>query len=107
MIKLSIARVKPDKEARLRKWLEELNERADEVRATFVDETARAEQGFIVTTSDGPLLIYAMEAEDFQRGREAYASSKHPIDSEHREIMSECLESFLDATPIYDVSLRR
>jgi hypothetical protein len=107
VIKVSIARVKPEKEARLRRWLEELNERADEVRATFFSETVRAEQGFIIPTSDGALLIYAMEAEDFRRGRAAYADSKHPIDEEHRKVMDECLDGFVDAMPIYDVSLGR
>ena len=69
MLRLSIRRIKPQKEARLREWLSELNARADEVRATFKAETVRAEQAYIIPTSDGPLLVYAMEAEDFHRGR--------------------------------------
>jgi hypothetical protein len=68
MIRVSFARVKPEKEAKLRSWLNELNERADEVRATFRDETVRAEQAFIVRGSDGPMLVYVMEAERLRQG---------------------------------------
>jgi hypothetical protein len=105
MIRVRIARVRPEKEIQLRNWLEELNKRADEVRATFYAETVRAEQAFIVPTSDGPLLIYAMEAEDFEQGSQAYARSTQPIDQEHRTIMQDCLEESLRLAPIYDVSL--
>jgi hypothetical protein len=59
MLQLSIRRIKPEKEARLREWLSELNARADEVRATFEAETVRAEQAYIIPTGDGPLLVYA------------------------------------------------
>jgi len=105
MIRVRIARVRPEKEIKLRSWLEELNRRADEVRATFYAETVRAEQAFIVPTSDGPILVYAMEAEDFEQGTQAYANSTHRIDQEHRAVMRDCLEGSLRLTPIYDVSL--
>ena len=68
MLRVSLRRVKPGKEARLRAWLAELSARADEVRATFVDETVRHEQAFVLQTVDGPVLLYAMEAADFDRG---------------------------------------
>lgn len=107
MLRLSIRRIKPEKEARLREWLAELNARADEVRATFEAETVRAEQAYIVPTHDGPLLVYAMEAEDFDRGREAFAASKHEIDHEHRAVMRECLDESLGLRPLYDVAVTR
>jgi hypothetical protein len=104
MLRLSILKIKPEKEARLREWLSELNARADEVRATFEAETVRAEQAYIISTSDGPLLVYAMEAEDFERGRRAFASSRHAIDHEHRAVMRECLGESLELRPLYDVA---
>jgi len=107
MLRLSIRRIKPDKEARLREWLSELNARADEVRATFEAETVRAEQAYIISSSDGPLLVYAMEAEDFDRGRQAFAASKHAIDHEHRAVMQECLDESLELRPLYDVAATR
>jgi hypothetical protein len=56
MLRVTIRRVKPEKEARLRGWLSGLTARADEVRATFEAETVRAEQAYIIPTSDGPVL---------------------------------------------------
>ena len=107
MLRVSIRRIKPGKEARLREWLLELNARSDEVRATFEAETVRAEQAYIIPTRDGPLLVYAMEAEDFDRGRQAFAASKHAIDREHRAVMQECLDESLGLHPLYDVAATR
>lgn len=105
MLMVSIRRIRPDKEDRLRAWLEELNLRADEVRETFRDETVRAEQAYIVSGAIGPLLIYIMEAENFERGAKAYAESTHKIDAEHRAIMKECLAEPVSVAPLYDVSI--
>ena len=106
MLWLSIRRIKPEKEVRLRVWLSELNRRADEVRATFEAETVRAEQAYIIPTSDGPLLVYAMEAEDFDRGqRQAFADSRHAIDLTNIGLCCESAwMSSLELRPIYDVS---
>jgi hypothetical protein len=105
MLRVTIRRVKPEKEARLREWLSGLNARADEVRATFEAETVRAEKAYIIPTSDGPVLVYAMEAEDFDVGAQAYATSKHPIDHEHRAVMQECLGESVGSRPLYDVAI--
>ena len=75
--------------------------------ATFEDETVRAEHAYIVPTGDGPLLIYAVEAEDFERGRQAFAASTHVIDHEHRAVMRECLVETLRLPPVYDVAATR
>ena len=105
MLQVAISRVRPEKEVRLRAWLAELGSRVDEVRETFRDETVRAEQAYIVPGSDGPLLIYVIEAEDLERGAKAYASSQHKIDSEHRAVMRECLVESPKINPLYDVAL--
>jgi len=105
MLRVAIRRIRPDKESRLRAWLAELNARADEVRETFRDETVRAEQAYIVTGSEGPLLVYVMEAADFDHGAKAYATSHHKIDAEHREVMRECLAESPKIEPLYDVAL--
>ncbi len=105
MLRVSLRRVKPGKEAQLRAWLAELSARADEVRATFVDETVRHEQAFVLQTVDGPVLLYAMEAADFDRGGAAFARSEHAIDEEHRQVMRECLGDRLEIEPLYDVAL--
>jgi hypothetical protein len=106
MLRVAIRPIRPEKEGRLRAWLEELNTRADEVRQTFREETVRAEQAFVVAGATGPLLIYVMEAEDFERGSKAFADSRNDIDREHREVMRECLAESSPIVPIYDVSLQ-
>src|SRR5213594_1827843 len=106
MLRVSFRRIKPEKEAQLRAWFAALSTRADEVRATFVDETVRHEQAFVLQTGEGPVLVYAVEAEDFERGRGAFAQSMHPIDNEHKRIMGECLGERLEVQPLYDVALK-
>ena len=105
MLQVNMFRVKQGKEGELREWLLELNTRSAEVKQSFHDESVRGEQGFIVPTSDGPILVYVIEAENIERGRQAYATSTHEIDRQHKEIMSECLGESLHLTPIYDVAL--
>lgn len=104
MIRVAIRRVHPDKETKLRSWLAELNSRADEVRATFKDESVRAEQAYIVPGVSGPILIYIMEAENFDQDSKAYAESRHPTDTTHREVMRECVGDSLGLKPLYDVA---
>ena len=105
MLRVAIKSIRPEKEDRLRAWLVELNARAEEVRQTFREETVRAEQAFIVAGATGPLLIYVMEAEDFEQGAKAFADSHSNIDREHREVMRDCLAESPPVLPIYDVSL--
>ncbi len=105
MLRVSFQRVKPGKEPRLREWLAELSARDDEVRATFVDETVRHEQAFVLEMNDGPVLVYLIEAADADLGREAFARSNHSIDKEHKQVMRECLAERLEIQPLYDVAL--
>ena len=87
MLKVVMYRVKPEKEQRLREWLLELTQRRHEVRETFIEETVRHEQAYLITTSEGLILIYAIEAEDLERGQNAFLNSTHPIDLEHKQVM--------------------
>ena len=104
MLRVTFREILPGKEEQLRAWLAELNARADEVRATFRDETVRAEQGFIVPGPNGPIFVGVMEAADFEVGAAAVASSQHPIDAQHRAVIQECLGAKIDISPLYDVS---
>ncbi len=105
MIRVAFAKVKPEKVERLESWLRELMGRQDEVRETFVQETVRHEQAFIIRGEDGPLLIYVMEAEDHERGRAAFQSSRLRIDLEHRRVMDEVVAERLQVKPLYDCAL--
>ena len=105
MLRLRFRRIRPGKEVRLRAWLAELSRRADEVRATFVSETVRHEQAYILETTDGQVLVYAIEFEDTERSRAAFAGSTHPIDAEHKAVMKECLMERIELPALYDVAL--
>lgn len=101
MIHVSIRRVRPGKADRLRAWLRELNARAEDVRATFRDESVREEQAFVVEVDDRTILVYVSEASDLDKARAAFAESQHPIDLEHRRVIEECVGEKLVEGPIY------
>ncbi len=105
MLKVSIRRVKPGKEQKLRDWLGELMRRQDEVRETFLQETVSHEQAYLLETSDGAILIYAMEGEDLEKGKQAFQSSSLRIDLQHKEIMGDVLGARAPAQLLYDCSL--
>ena len=102
MLHLTFRRVRD--EAALRAWMAELGQRADEVRATFHQEGVRHEQAFLVSTVDGPLLIYAHEVADPEAAHAAYAQSSLPIDAEHRQRMAAALAEAVEPELLYDVS---
>lgn len=89
MISVNVTKVDPDKARRLRDWLAEAQSRSDEVRATFADEGVRHERALLVDTSDGPLLVYAVECDDYDAAVEVFARSTHPVDVEHKRVMAE------------------
>lgn len=106
MLEVAFRRVKPEKAERLRGWLAEAERRADEVRETFRQETVRHEVAFLVEGADGPILVYAMEAEDFDRARGAFTSSTLAIDARHAEVMADVLEpGRAPAERLYEVRL--
>jgi hypothetical protein len=105
MIELAILRVRPEQVERLRTWLAELMNRADEVRETFANEGVTHERAYLLTTADGPVLIYAMEAADHQKASEAYQRSTLPIDQEHRQVMREVLAGPARTELLYEMGL--
>ena len=105
MLRLAFRRIKPGKKERLKAWLPELMEHQYEVRETFVRETVRHEQAFIIEGREGPILIYAMEAEDHEKGRRAVRASTLAIDLEHKEVMAEVLGERLEVKPLYECAL--
>jgi Family of unknown function (DUF6176) len=104
MIEVAMFRVRPEEVERLRAWLAELTRRADEVRETFANEGVNHERAYLLTTTDGPILIYAMEAADHQKASEAYQHSTLPIDLEHRQVMREVLAGPAGAELLYDMA---
>jgi hypothetical protein len=105
MIRVAFRKIKRGKEERLRAWLAELMERQDEVRETFIQETVRHEQAFIIDGPDGSILVYVIEAENIELGRRAFGASLLPIDIEHKKVMRETLSERLDVEPLYNCTL--
>lgn len=105
MLKVVIRLVNPGQEQRLRVWLSELMRRRDEVRETFKQESVRHEQGYLLSTSDGLVLIYVIEAEDLERASKAYKNSTLPIDLEHRQVMGQVLGDPAPFELLYDCAL--
>jgi hypothetical protein len=89
VINVEVTKVSPDKTERLRSWLAEVQTRSEEARVTLANEGVRHERALLVETSDGPLLVYVVECEDYDAAREAFAQSEQPIDLEHKQVMSE------------------
>jgi hypothetical protein len=98
-------RVKEGEVERLRAWMREAEGRADEVRETFRQETVRHEVAYLLQGHDGPVLVYAMEAEDPERSEEAFRSSTLPIDLQHREILGAVLAGQAQVEKLYEVAL--
>lgn len=89
MIRLAVRRVRPSEEQNLRDWLGRVNgPRSREALATLVDEGCSHEVGILVQTSDGPLLVYAMEVEDEERSRQVGLDSQRAIDADHKRVMT-------------------
>ena len=84
MLSLQFRKIKPERESQLRAWFAELNARAEEVRMTFRDEGVQHEQGVVLPTSDGPVLVWAAQLNDPDEANRAFAKSSHTIESELR-----------------------
>lgn len=103
MLQVTVVRVRPEKVARLKEWMAELECRADEVRETFRQEGVRHEQAVLVETSDGPLLVYVGEMADVEASQRAFASSTLPIDAEHKAALAEVLGDRPPTTTLLDL----
>lgn len=103
MLYVRTLRIHPDKIDQLRDWMKQLDKRADEVRETFTQEGVRHEQAHLLETSDGTLLIYAVECEDIGEALRVYEASTLPIDHEHREMLAAITAERLDMEKLLDI----
>jgi hypothetical protein len=71
VLRVRFLKVKPDRVERLRAWMDELARRHDEVVVTFAQETVRHEAAWLLETSAGPILVYAIEADDLDEAQRA------------------------------------
>ena len=77
--------LKPNSLERVREWATTLNgSRRAEALATLRDETVVLEAAFLDHTTEGDFLIYVMKAENFEKAKQAAATSTHDIDKYHQ-----------------------
>lgn len=105
MLQVAFFDVKPDKINRLRSWMEEVQTRRDEVIETFRQETVTHEVAYLLAGPKSPVLVYVMEVEDPDTGREAFRKSTLPIDREHKQVMDEVLGDKAEAELIHDIRI--
>jgi hypothetical protein len=103
MMRMRFFRVRPEKIEKLRAWAAELSRREAEVLETFANETVRHEIAYLLPTSDGPVLVYAIEAEDLHQAAMAVQEHPLPIDLEHRKVMHDVLQEAIELDPIIDL----
>lgn len=102
MLRTHFFKVREDRVDRLRWWMAQLNERQEEVRQTFAQESVRHEIAYLLEARDGPVLVYVVEADDFEQAGRAYQSSTLPIDLEHRQVMREVVADPVDVETLYE-----
>jgi hypothetical protein len=87
VLQISVRYVHPDQVDSLREWFRQLETtRRPEALATLIDETVTHERAILVTETDRPMLVYAMEVADPVQSRRSADSGNHSIDAEHRAI---------------------
>jgi hypothetical protein len=94
--------VKPDQLDRLHSWMGELIQRRNEVLETFEQETVRHEVAYLLPGRDGPILVYAIEAEDAEQAGKVFGASTLPIDIEHKRVMEAVLDGPAQAELLYE-----
>ncbi|MEZ3160651.1 DUF6176 family protein [Microbacterium sp. BWT-B31] len=104
MIHLLARRIHPTHRARVLEWLAEVDgARRDEALQSLHAEGIDHETAIILDTSDGPILVYAMQTDDVERSRRIADDSPRSIDSEHRAVMSAADAGSADARIVLDL----
>jgi hypothetical protein len=106
MLRVAIRKVRADHIDLLREWLGQANgPRRQEALATLVDEGCRHEQAYLIDGADGPVMVYVMEVVEVGRPERAAEFSPHPIDADHKRVMSLALAGQVNAELLLDLSV--
>jgi hypothetical protein len=104
VLQISIRYVHPQQVDSLRDWFKQLETtRRSEALATLIDETVTHERAILVTDTDPPMLVYAMEVADPVKSRRSADFGKHAIDAEHRAITRAAIASVPTQEVILDL----
>lgn len=66
-------------------------------------EGVRHELAWLLHDANGPLLVYAIEAEDVEYARRMFKSSTLAIDVQHRDVLASCLTEDGSAELLLDI----
>lgn len=109
VIHLVARRIRSDRRDRVVGWLREIDgPRRAEALESLAAEGVDHETAMIIDTSDGPIIVYAMQTDDLARSRTVADESPRPVDAEHRAVMRDAddgpavAEIVLDLRPSRD-----
>lgn len=109
VIHLVARRIRSGRRDRVVGWLREIDgPRRAEALESLAAEGVDHETAMIIDTSDGPIIVYAMQTDDLARSRTVADESPRPVDAEHRAVMRDAddgpavAEIVLDLRPSRD-----
>jgi hypothetical protein len=106
VIYLVARRIRPDQRERVAAWLQEVDgPRREEALESLAAEGVAHEMAMLIDTSDGSVIVYAMETDDLARSRSVADESPRPIDAEHRVVMRAADDGPANATVVLDLRL--
>ncbi|MBP2420155.1 DUF6176 family protein [Microbacterium imperiale] len=104
MIHLVTRRIRLEERDRLIAWLAQVDgPRRAEALASLAAEGVEHERALLLDTSDGPVIVYAMQTDDLDAARRVTDSSPRPIDAEHRDVMRAVDAGPADAVTVLDL----
>lgn len=104
MLRVAIRHVDPDHVDNLREWLDTVNgSRREEALQTLVEEGCRQEQAYLIHGPGATMIVYVMDVEDVEKAKQVGAASTHPIDADHKRIMSRAITGDVSSELLLDL----
>lgn len=108
MIHLVARRIRSDHRDRVVSWLREIDgPRRVEALESLAAEGVEHETAMHIDTSDGPLIVYAMQTDDLAGSRAVADKSPRLVDAEHRAVMRGSDDGPVAAEVVLDLSANR
>jgi hypothetical protein len=104
MLRVVVREVNPGHLEELRQWLGEVGgARRVEALATLADEDCSHEIALLLQGQTGAMVVHVMEVEEIERSARAARESQHPIDAQHKQVMSSALGGSIQAELLLDL----
>jgi len=85
--------------------MDELSTREQEAHETMAADTITHEAAYLLETSDGPIFVSAMFAQDPEHAERMRFASTHPIAEKYRQVMHDVLVEVLDPKCVFEAHL--